>query len=259
MLAHVRSRPGTSPTILLLLLVLFRTGSGFSLPARSCTGTLGRPARQLLRRSESEKYLGPSLPRLRNRTRWAEFGLMEDAAPAGAAAAGAASPPRVADGPGEDTPLFVYGTLMNEKVLFALLERVPSTRKASLSGYHRFRIKDHVFPAIRPREGGSVEGLLMTGLDAREKLIFDLFEDEDYHKVDVQVEVEACEDATQTATCYVWNASAEDQLHETWEPTTHFTEDGPVPDYVTMVERFSREIQEEGLLENTSTAVDVAV
>ncbi|CAB1110254.1 unnamed protein product [Ectocarpus sp. CCAP 1310/34] len=182
---------------------------------------------------------------------------MEDAAPVGAAAASAASP-SAADGHGEDTPLFVYGTLMNEKVLFALLKRVPSTRKANLSGYHRFRIKDHVFPAIRPREGGGVEGLLMTGLDAREKLIFDLFEDEDYHKVDVQVKVEACEDATQTATCYVWNASAEDQLYETWEPTRHFTEDGPVPDYVAMVERFSKEIQEEGLLENTSTAVDVA-
>ncbi|CAN0394045.1 unnamed protein product [Ectocarpus fasciculatus] len=179
---------------------------------------------------------------------------MEDTAPAGAAAA---SPPSVAGGAGEDTPLFVYGTLMNEKVLFALLERVPSTRKASLSGYHRFRIKDHVFPAIRPREGGSVEGLLMTGLDAREKFIFDLFEDDDYHKVDVQVKVEACGDGTQTATCYVWNASAEDQLYETWEPSTHFTEDGPVPDYVSMVERFSREIQQEGLLENTATAAAV--
>lgn len=40
---------------------------------------------------------------------------MEDAAPAGAAAASAASL-SVAGGPGEDTPLFVYGTLMNEKV-----------------------------------------------------------------------------------------------------------------------------------------------
>lgn len=63
-----------------------------------------------------------------------------------------------------------YTCVLAEQVLFALLERVPSTRKASLSGYHRFRIKDHVFPAIRPREGGSVEGLLMTGLDAREKV-----------------------------------------------------------------------------------------
>lgn len=54
--------------------------------------------------------------------------------------------------------------------MFALLDRVPSTKKACLSGYHRYRIRDHVFPAIRPREGGSVEGLLMTGLDAREKV-----------------------------------------------------------------------------------------
>lgn len=43
---------------------------------------------------------------------------MEDAAPPGAAAAAVAvSPTSVADGPAEeDTPLFVYGTLMNKKV-----------------------------------------------------------------------------------------------------------------------------------------------
>ncbi|CAM9445710.1 unnamed protein product [Scytosiphon promiscuus] len=174
----------------------------------------------------------------------------------GAAAAAAAAAPDGAGGAGGNTPLFVYGTLMNEKVLLALLDRVPITRKARLAGYHRYRIKGQVFPAIRPREGGSVEGLFMTGLDAREKLIFDLFEDEDYHKVDVDVKVEGLEDSgSRTATCYVWNASAEDQLYGTWEPSTHFAADGPVPAYVSMVERFAKEIQEEGLLDEAPTAL----
>eukprot|EP00752_Nemacystus_decipiens_P004648 g4241.t1 len=171
------------------------------------------------------------------------------AAAAAAPAAAPASSPGAAGDDGEDTPLFVYGTLMNDKVLFALLDRVPKTQKACLSGYHRYRIKDHVFPAIRPREGGSVEGLLMTGLDAREKYIFDLFEDDDYHKVDVEVNVEAREDDKRTAASYVWNAEAEDQLYGTWNPLVHFTEDGPVPAYVSMVERFAKEIQHEGLLD----------
>lgn len=35
------------------------------------------------------------------------------------------------------------------------------------------------------------------------KLIFDLFEDDDYHKVDVEVKLEGV-DGTQVATSYVW-------------------------------------------------------
>lgn len=46
------------------------------------------------------------------------------------------------------------------------------------------------------------------------------------------------------------NASAEDVLYSTWEPSTHFVTDGAiVVDYVSMVERFAREIEEGGLLE----------
>ena len=56
------------------------------------------------------------------------------------------------------------------QVLFALLGRVPPTQKAQLSGYHRYQIRDHVFPAIRPKEGNSVAGLFMEGLDARERV-----------------------------------------------------------------------------------------
>lgn len=36
------------------------------------------------------------------------------------------------------------------------------------------------------------------------QLIFDLFEDDDYHKVDVEVTLEASEGDTRTATSYVW-------------------------------------------------------
>lgn len=60
--------------------------------------------------------------------------------------------------------------IVSVQVLFALLARVPPTQEACLSGYHRYRIKDHVFPAIRPCEGSSVRGLIMPGLDAREKV-----------------------------------------------------------------------------------------
>ncbi|CAN0131196.1 unnamed protein product [Ascophyllum nodosum] len=99
----------------------------------------------------------------------------------------------------------------------------------------------------------------MPGLSPREKYIFDLFEDEDYHKVDVEVQVDGLEapqtqTQTATATCYVWNASLESMLYSTWEPTMHFAADGPVPDYVRMVKRFAQEIEDEGLLESVETA-----
>lgn len=56
------------------------------------------------------------------------------------------------------------------QVVHALLGRVPPMERASLVGYHRYRIKDHMFPAIRPKEGATVKGLFMPGLDAREKV-----------------------------------------------------------------------------------------
>lgn len=61
------------------------------------------------------------------------------------------------------------------QVLHALLGRVPPSETASLFGYHRYRIKDHVYPAIRPKEGSSVKGLFMPGLDAREKVQYTNF------------------------------------------------------------------------------------
>lgn len=50
------------------------------------------------------------------------------------------------------------------------------------------------------------------------------------------------------------SASAEDQLYGTWDPLTHFADNGPVPDYVAMVQRFARHIQTEGLLDAEETA-----
>ena len=44
-------------------------------------------------------------------------------------------------------------------------------------------------------------------------------------------------------------ASAEDQLFGTWEPTTHFAENGPVPDYVDMAQWFAEHMEEGGLLD----------
>ncbi|CAM9662340.1 unnamed protein product [Choristocarpus tenellus] len=111
--------------------------------------------------------------------------------------------------------LFVYGSLMQPEVLQVLLGRVPPTNKGILHGYHRYRIKEQVYPAIFPCEGSSVEGLLLPGLSPREQYILDLFEDEDYQKVDVDVRLCTSSESLavttrkeQTATAYVWYVEA---------------------------------------------------
>eukprot|EP00741_Cyanophora_paradoxa_P002927 tig00000655_g2841.t1 len=80
--------------------------------------------------------------------------------------------------------LFVYGTLMSEEVLGALLHRVPKMQPARLEGFHRYNIHGRVYPAIAPRQGGVVEGLLITDLDEDEWDILarDAFEAKEYAK-----------------------------------------------------------------------------
>eukprot|EP00904_Undaria_pinnatifida_P009214 jgi/Undpi1/5422/HiC_scaffold_2.g00703.m1 len=251
--------------VTLLVLISWSTASGFvngGTVNRGGGGGIGTPfARQL---GTNTRHSSPRVPFTSVSRKHRDMGTEGR----GTAAAVAASTTANAAGAGVDvasgvagdaagcetgTPLFLYGTLMNDKVLSALIDRVPPTQKACLSGYHRYQIRDHVFPGIRPKEGGSVEGLFMEGLNAREKLIFDLFEDDYYYKVDVEVKVGGLEE-TRTATVYVWSASAEDQLYGTWDPLTHFADNGPVPDYVAMVQRFARHIQTEGLLDAEETA-----
>jgi hypothetical protein len=105
--------------------------------------------------------------------------------------------------------LFVYGTLMSEKVLTSLLQRVPTVQPAILRGFHRFCIRDRPYPAIAavPADfsadgggpsGGEVAGLLLCGLSAEEHELLDYYEAEEYTKE--QVEVRLCRQPHAVAT-----------------------------------------------------------
>jgi gamma-glutamylcyclotransferase (GGCT)/AIG2-like uncharacterized protein YtfP len=85
---------------------------------------------------------------------------------------------------GEEVPVFVYGSLMSTRVLQALLQRVPAMRPAVLPGFTRYRIRDEVFPAILPSttQDASVVGVVLVGLNAREREILDFYEDDGYVK-----------------------------------------------------------------------------
>ncbi len=134
--------------------------------------------------------------------------------------------------------VFVYGTLQSAKVLQVLLgSRAPTLGNgrmvpAVLHGYRRFAIKDCVFPAIvsaasaesvvqsgaaAPAENVSVQGLLLTGLTEPELDVFDAFEDEDYTKERLTVELKQNAQSKQDAFVYVWKEEAKHLLYDEWD------------------------------------------
>ena len=101
--------------------------------------------------------------------------------------AGGAMAAAAAAGNTEDAELlFIYGSLMSEEVLRALLHRCPTVQPALLRGFHRFRIRGRPYPAIAPvpadfadggaAPGGEVAGLVLCGLSEAERAILDYFE-----------------------------------------------------------------------------------
>ncbi len=115
-------------------------------------------------------------------------------------------------------PLFVYGTLLFPEILHSLLGRLPGSSEAILPGYHRFSIHDGAdvrpYPAVFPRHGAEVQGLLLSGLSPKEHTILDAYEDEDYVKTAVSV---LQDDQRVEASVYVWRAGKRGQLRGVWD------------------------------------------
>lgn len=113
-------------------------------------------------------------------------------------------------------PTFVYGTLLADEVLAALLGRVPTTRAATLGGFARCRVRGAPFPAIVQRGRAAVDGTLLLGLSARDERALDYFEDEAYEKTAVLVETAR---GAEEAAAYVWRADAEEalELERPWD------------------------------------------
>ncbi len=102
--------------------------------------------------------------------------------------------------------LFVFGTLLFDEIVRALIERTPLARPATLAGYRRAEIREPGRlargPAIVESPGSTVSGRVLVGVDERELRIIDLFEAEagGYRRITGTVLVEA---AQKTADFYV--------------------------------------------------------
>ncbi len=90
-----------------------------------------------------------------------------------------------------EVDLFVYGTLMDESVLYSLTGRRFPRREAELLGFERL-IPNNGYPYIIPNSGARVQGILLSGIDPSALVALDHYEDEGYlyHRRQVEVTVE---------------------------------------------------------------------
>lgn len=100
--------------------------------------------------------------------------------------------------------LFAYGTLMSPEIMARVTGVKGRSKKATLSGYVRRKIRGEVYPAITLQAGGFVDGLIYYDLTAAAFDRLDRFEGSLYARTQVAV---ACEDGQNaTAQTYVITA-----------------------------------------------------
>lgn len=83
--------------------------------------------------------------------------------------------------------LFVYGTLMNEELIRALLRGSFPMVDAVLKGYERLQVVGQSYPAIRPNRHNIVKGRLMTKLSPLHIRKLDDYEGNMYKRISVRV------------------------------------------------------------------------
>ncbi|MFI7240798.1 gamma-glutamylcyclotransferase family protein [Streptomyces qinglanensis] len=76
--------------------------------------------------------------------------------------------------------LFVYGTLRFDRILAALLGRVPPRTPATAPGWRTAVLAGRPYPGLVPSSGHTATGLLLTGLSPAEWRALDDFEDDAY-------------------------------------------------------------------------------
>ncbi|WCJ30539.1 AIG2-like (avirulence induced gene) family protein [Euphorbia peplus] len=118
----------------------------------------------------------------------------------------------------EGQKVFVYGSLLADEVVGALLKRVPPSSSAILNDFHRFSIKGRVYPAILPVPNNRVTGRVLFGITDSELDVLDTFEDVEYHRSTVDVDVSFTDGSQKLqAYTYVWVDKHDPNLFGEWD------------------------------------------
>ncbi|HEY6422925.1 MAG TPA: gamma-glutamylcyclotransferase family protein [Pseudonocardiaceae bacterium] len=108
--------------------------------------------------------------------------------------------------------LFVYGTLVFDDVVSALLDRIPRQLEAKAPGWRIVRLPEKVYPGLVPGHG-EANGKVFTDLTDAEWATLDAFEDPDYTLATVRVMSPLETDAR----TYLWRGEHVDQSWSTVE------------------------------------------
>src|SRR5262245_13816534 len=85
---------------------------------------------------------------------------------------------------------FFYGTLLDPEVRRHVIGRAADplpVEPAVLTGYRRVYVSEQTYPVVIPDPRGSVEGLLMRGLDKAARQALLLFETDEYDEAEREV------------------------------------------------------------------------
>lgn len=84
--------------------------------------------------------------------------------------------------------LFVYGSLMEPRVMAAVAGRAPTPIPARLPHHGRFEVVGEAYPGMVPERGGEVSGILYRNLSPVEMRRLDIFEGRFYTRRRICVE-----------------------------------------------------------------------
>ena len=134
------------------------------------------------------------------------------------------------------TPLFVYGSMLDEDVLEVVLgRRLPAVSRlaARLAGYVRVRLPDETYPVLAPKPGGLVHGAVLSDLGSNDFERVRFFESDEYEFASCLVELESGErlEATYCAENEVVPGASESWELAWWQ--THHK-----PDYLIMIRHY---------------------
>ncbi len=122
------------------------------------------------------------------------------------------------------THLFAYGTLMCDDIMAEASGLQVAGAPAELKGFCRLRVKEECYPALLPREGGTVDGVIYRDIPDPAWQRLDRFEGPMYSRQNVIVEMP--DGTALPAATYVALDDFRDQFEEReWDFTTFLRSD----------------------------------
>lgn len=131
---------------------------------------------------------------------------------------------------------FVYGTLLDEDILRAVLNRTvcdTQMQYGTIAGYQKFTYPGDTFPILIPSPAHSVEGALLFDLSEQDLLRIDFYEGDEYGYAKVEAQLN---DGTVINALY--NKAADEEIKSDVLWTLDYWQQHEKPQFIGYVERY---------------------